>query len=140
VENKVFKKEQYVSFTAEIRFLMFLLRMIEAFMDPKTWMFALYSALTNIGNSISLQRPIIINSFSFTELQTTLLGTISGVVEIVTIGLGVNLAGRIPNSVGYVAAIFKAINLPSMLLLNLLSFNNKVGLLVTLYTASTYFH
>jgi MFS transporter, ACS family, allantoate permease len=120
VENKVFKKEQ----------------MIEAFTDPKTWMFALYSALTNIGNSISLQRPIIINSFSFTELQTTLLGTISGVVEILTIGTGVNLAARLPNSVGYVAAVFKAVNLPSMLLLNLLSWNNKVGLLITLYTAS----
>ena len=46
-------------------------RMIEALLDPKTWLFALFSALDNVPNSLTNQRQIIISSFGFTYLDTT---------------------------------------------------------------------
>jgi hypothetical protein len=72
--------------------------MIEALFDTKTWLFALFFAFDNVPNSLTNQRQIIVSSFGFTPLQTTLLGCVDGVIEIVTIWTGVNLAARLPNS------------------------------------------
>ncbi|KAI0305253.1 MFS general substrate transporter [Multifurca ochricompacta] len=99
VENKHFKKEQ----------------MIEALTDPKTWLFALFSALDNIPNSLTNQRQII----------TTLLGCVDGVVEIVTIFTGVTIALGgdayfIPNILG-------------VFLVNFLPWHDKVGLLFSVW-------
>ncbi|EGN94818.1 hypothetical protein SERLA73DRAFT_96177 [Serpula lacrymans var. lacrymans S7.3] len=113
VENKHFKKEQ----------------MIEALCDPKTWIFALFSALDNIPNSLTNQRQIIVSSFGFTNLQTTLLGCVDGFIEIATIWTGVILASRRPNSRAYVGALYFIPNLLGILLVNLLPWSDKVGLL-----------
>jgi hypothetical protein len=72
--------------------LFFCLRMIEALTDPKTWLFALFSALDNIPNSLTNQRQIIVSGFGFSVLQTTLLGCVDGMVEILTIFTGVNVS------------------------------------------------
>ena len=56
-------------------------------MDPKTWLFALFSALDNVPNSLTNQRQIITASFGFSNLQTTLLGCVDGLIEIVTISI-----------------------------------------------------
>ncbi|KAF9049383.1 MFS general substrate transporter [Hymenopellis radicata] len=117
VENKHFKKEQ----------------MIEALLDPKTWLFALFSALDNIPNSLTNQRSIIVSSFGFTNLQTTLLGCVDGVVEIVTIWTGVTLAARIPNSRAYVGSAYLVPNILGVFLVNFLSWNNKIGLLFSVW-------
>ncbi|THV06909.1 MFS general substrate transporter [Dendrothele bispora CBS 962.96] len=113
VENKHFKKEQ----------------MYEALLDPKTWLFALFSALDNVPNSLTNQRQIIVSSFGFTNLQTTLLGCVDGILEIVTIWSGVEIAARIPNSRGYVAVIYFLPTMLGIFLINLLPWENKVGLL-----------
>ena len=75
VENKMFKKEQ----------------MIEALIDPKTWLFSLFVALASVPNSLINQRTIIVTSFGWTPLQTTLLGCVDGVIEIITIFVGVKV-------------------------------------------------
>lgn len=80
--------------------------MIEALLDPKTWLFALFAALDNVPNSLTNQRTLIISSFGFTYLDTTLLSCIDGLIEIVTIWTGVTLATRIPNSRAYVSVIY----------------------------------
>ncbi|ESK83753.1 membrane transporter [Moniliophthora roreri MCA 2997] len=113
IENKHFKKEQ----------------MIEALLDPKTWLFALFSALDNVPNSLTNQRQIIVSSFGFTNLQTTLLTCVDGVIEIVTIWTGVTLCARIPNSRAYIGAIYLVPNILGTILINLLPWENKVGLL-----------
>jgi len=118
VENKHFKKEQ----------------MIEALTDPKTWLFALFSALDNVPNSLTNQRQIIVASFGFTPLQTTLLGCVDGVIEIVTIWTGVNIAARIPNSRAYVGFIYFIPNILGVFLINFLPWSNKVGLLFAQWT------
>jgi len=75
VENKTFKKEQ----------------MIEALTDSKTWWFALFTALANVPNSLLNQRTIIVTSFGWTPLQSTLFGCVDGVIEIITIFVGVQV-------------------------------------------------
>jgi len=118
VENKRFKKDQFY----------------EAFLDPKTWLFALFSALDNVPNSLTNQRQIIVSSFGFTPLQTTLLGCVDGVVEIATIWTGVTIASRIPNSRAYVAVLYMVPNLIGVFLINFLPWSNKVGLLFAQWT------
>lgn len=104
-------------------------RVVEALTDPKTWLFALFSALDNIPNSLTNQRQLIIASFGFTNLQTTLLGCVDGVIEIVTIFTGVQLASRVVNGRAYVGAVYFLPTLLAILLVNLLPWSNKVGLL-----------
>jgi ACS family allantoate permease-like MFS transporter len=103
--------------------------MIEALLDPKTWLFALFSALDNVPNSLTNQRQIIVASFGFTNLQTTLLACVDGAVEIVTIWTGVTLAARYKNARAYVAFIYFIPNLLGTILINVLPWENKVGLL-----------
>ncbi|PFH54029.1 hypothetical protein AMATHDRAFT_53809 [Amanita thiersii Skay4041] len=117
VENKHFKKEQ----------------MIEALLDPKTWLFALFSALDNVPNSLTNQRQIIVSSFGFTPLQTTLLGCVDGVVEIVTIWTGVSIAAHLPNSRAYVSVIYMIPNVLGVFLVNLLPWTNQIGLLFSVW-------
>lgn len=114
VENKHFKMEQFV----------------EAIRDPKTWLFALFAVLDNIPNSLTNQQNLIVSSFGFTYLQTTLLACIPGIVEIVTIWTGVKLAARFKNGRAYVGAIYFVPSLIGIALVNLLPWSDKAGLLV----------
>ncbi|KAJ7926956.1 major facilitator superfamily domain-containing protein [Mycena leptocephala] len=117
VENKVFKKAQ----------------MMEALADPKTWLFALFAALANIPNSmISNQKPLIVNSFGFTVLQTTLLTCVDGVVEIITIATGVNVAARTGQR-AYTAFVWKAPEVLGAILVSTLPWSNRIGLLCSLW-------
>ncbi|KAJ7693057.1 major facilitator superfamily domain-containing protein [Mycena rosella] len=116
VENKHFKKEQ----------------MIEALLDPKTWLFALFSALDNVPNSLTNQRQIIVSSFGFSTLQTTLLGCVDGAVEIVTIWTGVTIAAR-TGSRAWVAFFYLIPNVLGTILVNVLPWSNKVGLLFAVW-------
>ncbi|KAF8656495.1 hypothetical protein AX16_002514 [Volvariella volvacea WC 439] len=119
VENKHFKREQ----------------MIEALTDPKTYLFALFSALDNVPNSLTNQRQIIISSIGFTPLQTTLLGCVDGLVEIVTIYTGVHVAARWRNGNGraYTAVAYFVPNLVGVVLVSVLRWEDKVGLLFAVW-------
>lgn len=105
-------------------------RFVEAIRDPKTWLFALFAVLDNIPNSLTNQQNLIVSSFGFTYLQTTLLACIPGVVEIVTIWTGVKLAARFKNGRAYVGAIYFVPSLIGIALVNLLPWSDKAGLLV----------
>lgn len=80
-------------------------------------------------NSLTNQRQIIVSSFGFTALQTTLLGCVDGLIEIITIWTGVKLAARYKDARAYVGIIYFIPNLLGVLLLNLLPWENQVGLL-----------
>lgn len=112
--------------------------MIEALTDSKTWLFALFAALDNIPNSLTNQRQIIVSSFGFTPLQTTLLGCVDGVVEIVTIYTGVTIASRIPNSRAWVAIAYFVPNILGVFLINFLPWHNRVGLLFSVWLSGTH--
>ncbi|KAJ7358096.1 hypothetical protein DFH08DRAFT_953286 [Mycena albidolilacea] len=86
VENKHFKKEQYVCEASVLQNdASRIYRMIEALLDPKTWLFALLSGLANVPKGLSNQSAVIIASIRFSILQTTLLGCVIGVGETVVI-------------------------------------------------------
>jgi hypothetical protein len=112
--------------------------MIEALMDPKTWLFALHAALSSVPNSLSNQTNIIIVSFGFNSLQTTLLGCVSGVVDIVAVLTGVIIASRIPNSIAWVGMSYNVPSLLGVFLVNFLPWRDKVGLLFSVWIPSTH--
>ncbi|KAJ7710405.1 MFS general substrate transporter [Mycena rosella] len=114
VENKHFKKEQ----------------MVEALLDPKTWLFAIFAALDMIPNRD--QRSIIITTFGFTTLQTTLLGCVDGVVEILTIYIGVTISAR-TGSRAWVAFFWIPPNVLGSILISVLPWHNKIGLLFSIW-------
>ncbi|KAF9265637.1 MFS general substrate transporter [Marasmius fiardii PR-910] len=113
VENKHWKRDQF----------------IETFVDPKVWIMALFAAIANIINSLTNQRQLIVSQFGFTPIQTTLIGCVDGVVEILTIWLGVAMATYKPIGRGYAAIIMFVPALLGCLLVNLLPPHLKVGLL-----------
>ncbi|KAI0063571.1 MFS general substrate transporter [Artomyces pyxidatus] len=117
VENKKFKKEQ----------------MVEALLDPKTWLFALFAAVVTIPGSLINQRSIIVSSFGFNNLQTTLLGCVDGAIQIVTTYIGVQLAARIPNSIAWVGIAFFVPSILGVFLVNFLPWSDQVGLLCSVW-------
>jgi MFS transporter, ACS family, allantoate permease len=76
------------------------------------------------------QRQIIVRSFGFTTLETTLLGCVDGSLEILTIWSGVEIAARIRNGRAWVGAVYFMPNLLGVFLVEFLPWHNKVGLLL----------
>ena len=112
--------------------------MIEAFTDPKTWLFALFAGFNNVPNSVSNQSQLIIVSFGYDVLQTTLLGSVTGLIEIVAIFTSVTISSRIPNSIAWVGIANFVPCLTGVFLINFLPWHNKVGLLFALWITSTH--
>ncbi|KAN0077177.1 Major facilitator superfamily domain containing protein [Tylopilus felleus] len=113
VENKLFKIEQFY----------------ETVKDPKTWLLAFFAATANIVNSLTNQRQLIVNQFGFNVIQTTLLGCVDGVVEILTIFLGVTLASQPYIGRAYAGVLMYVPAILGAILVSTLPFSNKVGLL-----------
>ncbi|CCM02234.1 uncharacterized protein FIBRA_04314 [Fibroporia radiculosa] len=121
-ENKRFKKDQ----------------MIECLKDPKTWLIFFFAAISNVTNSLSNQRQIIVSEFGFTDLQTTLLGCVDGVVEIIVIFCTTMSATYWPNGRAYSAALAYAVAILGSILVNALPSSDRVGLLFSYWISSAY--
>ncbi|KAI0748380.1 MFS general substrate transporter [Daedaleopsis nitida] len=119
VENKHFKKEQFV----------------ECLRDPKTWLFFLFAAISNVTNSLSNQRQLIVAGFGFTPLQTTLLGCVDGAVEIIVIYCTVTSATYWKNGRAYSGILAYAVAILGSILVNTLPSENRVGLLFSYWIA-----
>lgn len=113
VENKKWKREQFT----------------EAFTDPKTWLIAVLGALLNVFNSLTNQRLILISQFGFTPIQTTLIGCVDGVIEILFILIAVYLGSYRKIGRGYAGAMMFIPAILGAILLNALPQHNKIGLL-----------
>ena len=113
--------------------------MIEAFVDPKTWLFALFAGFNNVPNSVSNQGQLIIVSFGYNTLQTTLLASVTGVVEIIAIFTSAMISSRVPNSIAWVGIANFIPNLVGVFLINFLPWHDKVGLLFGLWITSTHY-
>ena len=119
IENKVWKQEQF----------------IETLKDPKTWLFCLFAAISNLFNSLINQRLIIVNQFGYSVYNTTLLGMVDGAVEIIMIYIGVILATSKPIGRAYAAVILFIPGILGEILVNTLPSKNNVGLLLSFYLA-----
>ncbi|PCH37794.1 MFS general substrate transporter [Wolfiporia cocos MD-104 SS10] len=113
MENKHFKKEQ----------------MIECFKDPKTWFFFFSLTIESVTNSLSNQRQIIVAEFGFTDLQTTLLGCVDGVAEILWIILVITASSYWKNARAYAACAAYSAAILGSILVNALPSSDRVGLL-----------
>ncbi|KAG9127441.1 hypothetical protein FRC07_013758 [Ceratobasidium sp. 392] len=105
----------------------------EALRDPKTWLFASFALCNNIPTSIGIQRSLIVESFGFTRFQTTLLGTLDGVIEIITIYTGVTLVEYFGDARAYVGSAYMVSDVLSAVLVTSLPWSNKIGLLISVY-------
>lgn len=113
IENKHFKFPQF----------------LETVKDPRTWLLAFIAGASNVVNSLTNQRQLIVAQFGFTTLQTTLLGCVDGVVEILTIWLGVKLASNKYIGRAYAGVLMYIPAIIGTILVSALPFSNKVGLL-----------
>lgn len=121
VENKLFKREQFY----------------ECMTDPKTWLFFFFAAISNVTNSLSNQRQIIVAGFGFTPLQTTLIGCVDGAVEIIVIFCTVTSATYWKNGRAYSGAIAYCVAIFGSILVNTLPSHDKVGLLFSYWISIT---
>ncbi|KAI0063439.1 MFS general substrate transporter [Artomyces pyxidatus] len=115
VENKHWKREQF----------------IEALQDSKTWIFVLFAGFANIVNSLTNQRQIIVHQFGFSAINTTLIGCVDGVVEIVTIWFGTALASYWPFGRAWAAIVMFVPAVIGSILVTTLPEHHKVALLFT---------
>ena len=112
--------------------------MIEALIDPKTWLFALYMGLNSAPASTANQIQIIMVSFGFDPLHTTLLQCVSGVVGIMAIYTSVTIVSSITNSIAWVGIAVYILSIPGVFLVNFLPWHDKVGLLFSVWITSAY--
>jgi len=120
IETKKWKKEQF----------------IEAITDPKTWLFFLFALVSDLQNGLGTQYSIIIKSFGFTTLQTTLLNIPSGCAQIIGVTTGMYMLRRFPNSRAYLAMFWFGPSVIGAVLLMTLPEHNRVGLLISFYFIS----
>ncbi|KAL4077287.1 major facilitator superfamily domain-containing protein [Scleroderma yunnanense] len=109
IENKHFKFPQF----------------LETVKDPRTWLLAFIAGASYLTN----QRQLIVSQFGFTDFQTTLLGCVDGVVEILTIWLGVKLASTRNIGRAHACVLMYIPAIVGTILVSTLPFTDKVGLL-----------
>ncbi|CAE6355636.1 unnamed protein product [Rhizoctonia solani] len=88
---------------------------------------------TNAENKEWKPEHLIVESLGFTRLQTTLLGTLDGVIEIITIYTGVKLVEYFGYSRAYVGSTYMVSDVLSAILVTTLPWSKKTGLLISIY-------
>ncbi|KAI9733943.1 MAG: hypothetical protein M1834_002598 [Cirrosporium novae-zelandiae] len=121
IEQKRFKKYQFM----------------EAMRDPKTWMFFLHAWSQEMANGLTNQYSLIINSFGFTVLQTTLLGCVSGLTAFVSLGAAAVVLAKTKNCRAWLSAASYLPPAISSILLLTLPWSNRWGLLTAIWIRST---
>ncbi|KAI0137045.1 MFS general substrate transporter [Xylariales sp. AK1849] len=116
-ETKVWKREQIV----------------EAFQDIKTWLFFLFAAISNLQNGFGTQYSLIIQSFGFSTVDTTVLNIPAGAAMIISITLSTIILRRFPDARCWIAVGFFVPSVLSVLLLMCLPWTNRIGLLCAYY-------
>lgn len=121
IEQKRFKKEQF----------------IEALSDPKTWLFFLHAWSQEMANGLTNQYSLIIKSFGFSTLQTTLLGCINGITALISLGAAAIILSKTKTTRAWLSAASYVLPIVSSIMLITLPWDNKTGLLVAIYIRAT---
>ncbi|KAM0738351.1 hypothetical protein ACQRIT_006088 [Beauveria bassiana] len=120
IEQKHFKREQF----------------IEAIKDPKTWLFTGHALTQEMANGTTNQYSLLINSFDFTVLQTTLLGTVTGAVSFISLASAAIVLYYTKDCRAWISLFaYIPTALSSILLLGLPS-NNRWGLVTGIWIRS----
>ncbi|EEA24900.1 allantoate permease, putative [Talaromyces marneffei ATCC 18224] len=121
IEQKTFKRYQF----------------IEAIQDPKTWIFFLHACSQEMANGLTNQYSLIIKSFGFTVLQTTLLGTVSGAVSFVCLITAAIVLHKTTNARAWISLSSYIPGALSSILLLSLPWSNRWGLITGIWIRST---
>jgi hypothetical protein len=121
IEQKRFKRSQF----------------IEAIKDPKTWMFFFHAWGQEMANGFTNQYALIIKSFGFTTLQTTLLGCVTGLVALVSILAAAIALAYTNNSRAWIAIAGYVPTLVASIMSLSLPWSNRWGLTVAIWLRST---
>lgn len=121
IEQKRFKRYQF----------------LEAINDPKTWLFFLHAWSQEMANGLTNQYSLIIQSFGFTTLQTTLLGCINGVTALISLGGAAIILAKTRNCRAWLSAISYVPPIVSCILLITLPWSNRSGLLTAIWIRAT---
>ncbi|KUI70389.1 putative transporter PB10D8.01 [Cytospora mali] len=117
IEQKRFKKSQF----------------IEALRDPKTWLFFLHAWSQEMANGLTNQYSLIIKSFGFSTLETTLLGCINGLTAIASLGAAAIILSKTKNARAWLSSAAYILPIVSCILLITLPWSNRAGLLAAIY-------
>lgn len=71
-------------------------QMREALYEPRTWIYFLFAGFCALVGGIGVQYSLLIKSFGFSELQSTLLGIPGGAAQVIAITTACYLARRFP--------------------------------------------
>ncbi|CAK7226322.1 hypothetical protein SBRCBS47491_006190 [Sporothrix bragantina] len=112
-------------------------QLIEALRDPKTWLFFFHAWSQEMANGLTNQYSLIIQSFGFTTLQTTLLGCLTGLVSLVSLLAAAWTLAKTKNARAWVAAASYVPAIVSSIMLLTLPWTNRAGLLVAIYIRGT---
>ncbi|KAF3769711.1 MFS general substrate transporter [Cryphonectria parasitica EP155] len=121
IEQKHFKKAQF----------------IEALKDPKTWLFFLHAWSQEMANGLTNQYSLIIQSFGFSTLETTLLGCINGLTALISLGAAAIVLSKTRDTRAWLSAASYVLPIVSCIMLITLPWDNKAGLLVAIYIRAT---
>ncbi|KAF7593205.1 hypothetical protein BBP40_011835 [Aspergillus hancockii] len=121
IEQKHFKKYQFT----------------EALKDPKSWLFFLHAWSQEMANGMTNQYSLIINSFGFTVLQTTLLGCVSGIVSFFSLSSAALVLAKTKNCRAWISLIAYIPGAISSILLLSLPWSNRWGLITGIWIRST---
>ncbi|KAJ3554235.1 hypothetical protein NM688_g3211 [Phlebia brevispora] len=112
-------------------------QMIEAFREPRTWIYFVYGGFSNLIGGVGIQYSLIIKSFGFTLLQTTLLGIPSGAAQVLAIVTACYLARRYPHARGWISVLSWVPSITACILEICAPFENRTAHLVGIYLIFT---
>jgi MFS family permease len=121
IETKVWKKAQF----------------IEAFQDPKTWLFAFCAAIANLQGGVGVQYSLIIKGFGFNTLESALLNFPTGFAMIFAVTTAGLVLRKFPNARAYIAIGGFIIPIIACILLLALPWSAQAGLLLSVYLIGT---
>ncbi|KAL5522700.1 hypothetical protein ACEPAG_8718 [Sanghuangporus baumii] len=105
----------------------------EALLDPKTWLFAAFAGFASLIGGIGVEYSLLIKSFGFTTLQTSLLSIPNGVAQIIGITSACYALRRFPNSRAWISVISWIPAIVGCLIEICVPLENKVAHLVGIY-------
>lgn len=86
-----------------------------------------------MANGLTNQYSLIIQSFGFSTLETTLLGCINGLTALISLGAAAVILWKTRNARAWLSAAAYILPVVSCILLITLPWSNKAGLLVAIY-------
>ncbi|EJC99279.1 MFS general substrate transporter [Fomitiporia mediterranea MF3/22] len=108
-------------------------QMWEALKDPKTWLFGFFAAFANLIGGIGVQYSLLIKSFGFSTLETSLLSIPNGVAQIIGITAACFALRMFPNSRCWIGIIGWIPSIVSCLIEITAPTTNRVARLVGVY-------